>query len=145
LEQLLWWKRSVGERVGMRVLLLTVAIALAAIAATPIGLMRSGEMGAACVWLAAVVCGLPGVAAVLVQAKCRDPQLLVLHVLVGFFVRLGVPLAVCMIIYLQGGPLVEAGFAGYLLGLYLVALAAGTLLDLAQHESAGVQRLESPQ
>jgi hypothetical protein len=123
--------------------LLTLAIALAAIAVTPIGFMLSRAEGVACVWLASVICWAPGVAVLAFQDKFRDPQLMMLNVAAGFLGRLAIPLSVCMVIYLRGGPLVEAGFAVYLLGLYLVALAVGTLLDLAQHESKQLQSIES--
>jgi ABC-type anion transport system duplicated permease subunit len=138
------WKRSAQEHLRTRVLLLTGAIALAAVAATPVGFALSGRVGVVCVWLAAAVCWLPGALALAIQEKCRDPRLMLLHVLAGFIGRLAFPLAACIIVYLRGGPLVEAGFAVYLLGLYFVALAVGTLLDLSQHGSDRVQGMESP-
>jgi hypothetical protein len=142
-ERLRIWKQSAQEHLWMRIVLLTVAIALAATVAIPFAIARSGQVGALAVLLAAAVCLLPGVVVLAVQGKCRHPQLMLLHVLVGFVGRLLIPLAACMVVYLRGGPLAEAGFAVYLLGLYFVALAVGTLLDLTQHESKGLRSIES--
>jgi hypothetical protein len=121
-----------------------MAIGLAAGVAAPIAYALSGAVGLWCVLIAAAACGLPGMLVLVVQHLCRHPQLVLLHVLAGFFVRLGAPMAICMIVYLQDGPLVEAGFAGYLLGLYLVALSVGTLLDLTQQDMSRLKGVGAP-
>ena len=49
-------------------------------------------------------------------------------VLLGMFARMGIPLLVCIIVYLRGGRLAEAGFVYYLLVFYFVTLVVETVL-----------------
>jgi hypothetical protein len=57
------------------------------------------------------------------------------QVLLGMFPRMGIPLAVCMIAYLKGGALADAGFVYYILVFYFVTLVVETVLQVgAAHE-----------
>jgi hypothetical protein len=69
-------------------------------------------------------------AALLVQEVFSSPQMVLLHVAVAFLFRMGLPLALGMVVYLQKGRLAEAGFVFYLLAFYLLTLGAGTCLGL---------------
>ncbi len=111
-----------------RLLWFLLFVGLASAAGVVIGYFVSGRAGVYCALLAAAVCVAAGGASLVVRLVVVSPQLALLHVLVGFFLRMGAPLAVCMVVYWRGGPLVEAGFVFYLLGLYLIALAVGTSL-----------------
>jgi hypothetical protein len=104
-------------------------VALVAVAA-PVGYAISGRIGLVCVALAAGVCILAALLVLIIQARLPDPKWALAHVLAGFMLRMGIPLALCMMVYLRGGPLAEAGFVFYLLAFYLATLAAGTVAGL---------------
>jgi hypothetical protein len=119
-----------GRRLAARVGLFVVVMLLAAAVAAPVGWMLSGRSGLGCVIAAAGVCTLAGVAALTIHELFLQPQWLLLDVAAGFLLRMGVPLAFCMIVHLRGGALAEAGLAVYVLAFYLASLAAGTALSL---------------
>ena len=104
---------------------------LAAVVAAPLGYAISGVEGIYCVLIAAGVCGLAGFAALVSHEVFCAPHLVLFQVTAGLFLRMGVPLAVCIVVYLAKGPLVEAGFAVYLLAFYFLALVLNAALALA--------------
>ncbi len=128
--------RSLLSRLGWFV---AIMAALAAVVA-PIGYWFSGGVGLACVGTANGLCVVVGVLALMIQTRITAPHLALAHVLVGFFLRMGIPLAVCMVVYLRKSPLADAGFVFYLLVFYMAALAAGTGVMLPALESRQVKR-----
>jgi hypothetical protein len=116
-----------------------IMAALAAVAA-PFGYWFSGVVGLACVATANGVCVGVGVLALVIQARITAPHLAFAHVLVGFSLRMGIPLAVCMVVYLRKSALADAGFVFYLLVFYMAALAAGTGVMLPSLASRQVKR-----
>ncbi|MBW3599105.1 MAG: hypothetical protein KY475_17770 [Planctomycetes bacterium] len=113
-----------------RVGLFAAAMLVLAALATPVAFALSGRVGVGCVVAAAGVCTLSGIAALAIHELFHQPQWVLVDVLTGFFLRMGVPLAFCMIVYLRGGALAEAGFAIYVLAFYFGSLIAGTVLTL---------------
>jgi hypothetical protein len=103
---------------------------LAVATAAPFAWVMSGRDGVVCVLLAAAACGLSGMTVLLVQEAFSGPQMVLLHVAVAFLFRMGLPLILGMVVYLQKGRLAEAGFVFYLLAFYLLTLGAGTFLGL---------------
>jgi hypothetical protein len=69
-------------------------------------------------------------AVLLVQEVFSAPQMVLLHVMAAFLFRMGLPLILGMVVYLQKGRLAEAGFVFYLLAFYLLTLGVGTILGL---------------
>ena len=53
------------------------------------------------------------------------------------FVRMAVPLGCALVIFWSRGPLFDAGLLVYLIGFYLVALAADTWLAVVRTGAAG--------
>ena len=118
--------RGPAARVGLFVAVMLVMSAVAA----PLGFAISGRDGIGCVILAAGVCTIAGVAALLLHELFQHPRLLLADVLAGLLLRMGVPLVVCMAVHLQGGPLADAGFGIYVMAFYFGSLLVGTALTL---------------
>ncbi len=126
------WKQRLQEASPtVRALLLTAALLAAGLVLSPFGYSQAQWLGVGAVGIACGVCLLAGLSALLLQSLVRQPQLAMLQVMIGFFLRMGLPLGFCFIVYGIGGPLVDAGLVFYLMPLYLVMLAAETLLLLS--------------
>jgi len=93
----------------------------------------SGVLSAA---VAGVTCLVAGLMALLLGACCRGPNQILAQVLLAMMARMGVPLLVCVIVYVQRGRLAEAGFVYYLLAFYLVTLIVETVLQVGQRPAA---------
>jgi hypothetical protein len=82
------------------------------------------------VWLvaaaAAGICWGTGIIALATSSALGGPDMALLSMLVGLFVRMFVPLVVCAIVYARGGVLAHAGLAYYVLIFYMVSLAIET-------------------
>ena len=50
----------------------------------------------------------------------------------GFALRMGIPLALCMVMVTQGSPLLDAGLIIYIIVFYMVTLLIDTALLLAR-------------
>jgi drug/metabolite transporter (DMT)-like permease len=67
------------------------------------------------------------VSARIVGRLMRDPRDMAHRVWFGMLLRMGTPLIICMMAVIQGGRILELGFAHYLLILYPLTLAVDTL------------------
>ncbi len=121
---------EVGGRAVVRFGIFLFVMGAASVAAAVVGYRAAGRAGLECALLAAGVCVVAGGVSLVLREAVVNPRWALLHVLVGFFFRMGLPLTVCMVVYWRGGPLVEAGFVFYLLGLYLMGLMASTALGV---------------
>ena len=73
---------------------------------------------------------LAGAGALAVGNLFTGPQSVAIGALAGMLVRMAVPLVFVMIVYSQGGALVESGMVFYLLAYYLITLAAETWMSV---------------
>jgi hypothetical protein len=115
--------------------LLAGSIALAFCLAAPVALYARGWVGLGAAAAAAMLCLVPGLIALGVGELFRGPDSALFNLLAGTMIRMGVPLAACVVIYMVGGPLVDGGLAFYLLAFYPVMLLIETLLLAAQAET----------
>jgi len=103
------------------------ALFIGALLLAPIGCLVAGSLGAIAAVLAAAICAMGAVGghavALLVADSVEGPQRAMVRPVVGMLLRMGVPLAFAIVVYLQGGPLAEAGLVYYLLAFYMIALA----------------------
>lgn len=93
------------------------------------GYWAHGEIGVAAAAVAAVVCLVGGLAGWAAMIPFRGPQA-VNGVLLGMLVRMTVPLAAALLLFLRGGPLVRAGLVEMLVAYYLIALILDTVLSV---------------
>ncbi len=93
------------------------------------GYWAHGEIGVAAAAVAAVVCLVGGLAGWAAMIPFRGPQA-VNGVLLGMLVRMTVPLAAALLLFLRGGPLVRAGLVEMLVAYYLIALTLDTVLSV---------------
>ena len=123
---------SLGKRAALFVALLLIAL-------LPVGAVAyslHGSLGltaAAVAWAISVGCGL---AALIISLLLRDTPLVLYQVLIGFALRMGLPLAICMLLVTQKSPLLNAGFIIYILVFYMVTLLIDTVLLLARPRQA---------
>jgi hypothetical protein len=83
---------------------------------------------AACV--AALICWAAGLVALAVQVLFPQPQQVGNAVGLGMLMRMGICLSAGIFFTKAGGPLVEAGVLGMIVGFYLIGLLVETLLAL---------------
>lgn len=92
---------------------------------------RAGATSAAVALVTCLVSGLLALALGLVRLF-RGPNNVVPQVLLGMLPRMGIPLAVCMLVHLQGGAIADAGFVYYILAFYFVTLVVETVLQVGE-------------
>lgn len=109
---------------------LTAAVLVVYAAVSPVAGYIGGAMGMAAAAVAAGLC-LAGAGLALVVCRLfRDPKRAFQGVLIGMFLRVGVPLLAALGIQAQGGGLAAAGLFVYLLVFYPVVLIVETALSL---------------
>ena len=106
-------------------MLLAIAVSLA----VSYAIHPAGTSIAACT-LAGGVCLLAGWLALGLSEMLRRPQQVLALVVAGGIVRIGIPFAMAIAVYLWGGPLVSEGFLYYLIAFYLVTLTVEIVLIL---------------
>lgn len=79
---------------------------------------------------AGTVCLVSGLGALAVGRVFHSPQTMVHGVLLGMMIRMALPLAVCLVVYVQGGVLADHGMAFFLLGIYPLMLLVETVLSV---------------
>lgn len=108
-----------------RLAVLLSSIAAGCLVLLPLAYYWHGGIGVAAATVAAVLCALCGAAAVVLSEALRpQPKLAMYEVLTSAVLRMAIPLIVCMVIYHQGGALVEGQFVFYLLAFYALMLLA---------------------
>ena len=94
------------------------------------GMLRSGFAGALAAAAACGICLATGMSALIITAISQRLNQGVQGILGAMLVRMGIPLVTLFLLPEVGGPLVDAGIAGMLLGYYLFTLAVETWLSL---------------
>jgi hypothetical protein len=130
------WRQRVakmGATARLFVLLAAMTVLFALVA--PIAWYVAGQMGIIAATVAALACLLGGAAALVAGEFLRDEKAAAARMMVEMLLRMGLPLATCIVVFLKGRPLIDAGFAFYLLAFYLPLLTVEILLSLARVES----------
>ncbi len=99
--------------------------------------------GVAAASLAAGLCLVSAVVALVIGRMLPDPRIAATAMLLSMGVRTGIPLVAAMVVRLRFWGLVESGFVYYLVGFYLLALAVGLPLSLpvvVRRQPGGTQR-----
>lgn len=100
------------------------------LAVGPLAYRSAGLAGVAAAAIAAGACLAGAMSAAVISGWFRNPEHALYEVLFGLMFRMAVPLALCMVVMLRGGRLVEAGFPYYVLIFYLATLAISTAMSL---------------
>jgi hypothetical protein len=122
--------RPTGLAARLGCVLLAIAAAYAVMA--PLAFRFQGAPG---LWAASVatgVCLFGALAALLAADVFSGPDHALTGALAAMLVRMGVPLAFCLVVYWHGGALAEAGAIIYLLVMYMLALAVETWLAVGR-------------
>ena len=98
---------------------------------------RGGPDALTAAALSAMACGLCTAAALACAAIFRSPDMALLQMLAGMFLRMGVPLVLVLVVNHFGGRLADAGMVYYLLTFYLITLAAEIPLSLTLPQGQG--------
>ena len=119
------------------VAMLSAVLAVSYLVLAPFAYRLQGGSGLSAAAVAAVVCLVSAIGGMLLSQCLGGPNHAIAGVLSGMMLRMGLPLAVCMIVYLQSGALAEAGFVFYVLAFYLVTLAIDTWMATGRAVGAG--------
>ena len=92
------------------------------------GFRSHGTAGVVAACIAAGICWGAGLLALTLFALFRDPQQVVSAVGLSMMMRMGIPMLAGIFLTKTGGPLVEAGVFGMIVGFYLIGLLVETLL-----------------
>jgi hypothetical protein len=120
--------RGAALRVIVLTLIVLVAYPMAAAVASAAGFSSAWASAA----LAASVCWLGAVLALVLSWSLRGPHGALYAMLLGFMLRMGLPLAAIIVAVRLSPGFRETGFVGLVFGFYLLTLVAETLLALAQ-------------
>jgi len=120
------------QRLGLvaRAAVLVSAVALTYAVAAAVAWNLSGTAGLQASAVAAGVCLFGAALALVVSHRFRDPESVLYGVLFGMLLRMGIPLAFAVYIFLEGGGLAEAGVLYYFVAFYPVTLGVETVLSL---------------
>ncbi len=105
---------------------LTGAIAVSFAIVAPLSYRAHEMMGLWAAVIAAAVCLLSPLGASLATRAFATRDKALAGLLVSMFLRMGIPLAFCLVMQIQKGPLLEAGIVYCVLVFYLVVLAVET-------------------
>lgn len=134
--------RPVGLAARLGCLLLVVVVVYAIMA--PAAYYFHGAAGVWAASLSTGVCLAGSIVALLAADRFSGPDHALVGVLGAMLVRMGVPLAFCVVVYVRGGQLVAAGALIYLLVVYLATLAVETWMALGQVGHAAGQLTDAP-
>lgn len=112
-------------------LLLTMTFAVALPLFVYFGFQTHRNSGVAAAFIAAGICWGAGLLALSVFAILRDPQQVINAVGLSMMIRMGIPMLAGIFLTKTGGPLVEAGVFGMIVGFYLIGLIVETLLVIS--------------
>jgi hypothetical protein len=113
-------------------LILLGALLGSAVVVIPVAYMARERAGATSAAVALVTCLVSGLLALGLVRLFRGPNNVVPQVLLGMLPRMGIPLAVCMMVHLRGGAIADAGFVYYILAFYFVTLVVETVLQVGE-------------
>ena len=126
--------RSLGLTTRTALLGLTVAAFLVIV--LPLAWFWTGPSGLLAAPVAAGICLLGAVLALVVSHLLREPQVALYGLLFAMLFRMGVPLAFALTVHLRGGALAEAGVLYYLLVFYPITLGVETALSLPRPQAS---------
>ena len=117
-------------------LVLAVVVLAGYAVAGVVAWLLSGPWGPAAAGVAAAVCWLGAAAALEATIRVTRRQHVLAGMMVGMALRMGIPLASVIAVYLGGGPLMQAGVLYYFLFFYPLTLAVETALSLPRPADA---------
>jgi len=133
-----WLKQLGSWGLSRRLSALIVVFALAFGLLAPIAWLRYGLSGMLTLGSASLICLASGVLALIVTSTVAPPQQAAAHVVLGMFLRMGIPLMACLLVSKGYPSWVEAGFVWFLLGGFFLNLTVETFYSIGQlqHPSA---------
>lgn len=96
----------------------------------PVAWLQFDGLGLVTLGVATVVCLFTGMVALVATSTVAPPDKAGLHVLVGMAVRMVFPFAVSLLVMKRQSAWMDAGFAWFLVGAFLVNLLLDTLLSV---------------
>lgn len=119
------WKRVLAAQ-GILVAVLGTMLPLVAY----VGSRHAGPAGIIAAGVAFVVCWTPNAASLAIMNLLRDPQQSATAILLSILLRMGLPVALAIMLYQTRHWLLDAGALQMVLAFYLVALIVDTALSL---------------
>ncbi len=114
--------------VAKRAAVLIASLVLVSLLVGPLSFYFDGVNGLVASGAGMTICLVCGLLALVVAEQFRKPEHVLQQVLITMGLRMGIPLGLCMVVYIQRGPLAEAGMVYYLLVFYLVTLLVETMM-----------------
>jgi hypothetical protein len=109
---------------------LIAAVLVAYVFAAPVAWLISGPFGSLASGVAAGLCLVAALAALVVNFFFRSPALALHNMLSGMILRMGIPLALGMVLHSKVELLATHGMLYYMIGFYFVSLAVEIALTL---------------
>ena len=120
-----------------------VPLALCFAVVAPTAYLYQGLTGVFAAGVAALVCAVASGGAAVAASRLSAGGQPIAGTLLAMILRMTLPLAFCVVLAVQRGPLVDAGIMLYLVGFYMVALAADSWHSIGRIRSAVPRPRES--
>jgi len=127
------WIQQLGSwGLSRRLSALIVAFALVFGLLAPLAWLRYGLSGMLTLGTASLICLVSGILALIVTSTVAPPQQAAAHVASGMLLRMGVPLAACLLVSKSYPAWAEAGFVWFLLAGFFLNLTVETFFSIGQ-------------
>ena len=117
-----WLQTLTGRITFLLIINLTLMLAL-----LPIGLQADGSEGVFVVLIAFGICLLANLPSLFLTNHFRSPQSAIFQMALSWGFRMGLPLAVCVVVTYQQNWLFDAGLVYYLMAFYFVMMIQETV------------------
>ena len=117
-----WLQTLTGRITFLLIINLTLMLAL-----LPIGLQADGSEGVFVVIMAFGICLLANLPSLFFTNHFRSPQAAIFQMALSWGFRMGLPLAVCVVVTYQQNWLFDAGLVYYLMAFYFVMMIQETV------------------
>jgi len=115
-----------------RSLLLIATACLISALLVPVAYSQHGVDGVKACVIAGSICLFGGLSAMTVSDTLPGPDLAIANLLFTIFLRLGIPIGICVFVFAMGDRLVDAGLVYYLIVFYPVLLLLETAFSVGQ-------------
>lgn len=139
-----WLIQLGGWSLPLRVLALVSLFALYFGLLSPVAWLQYGADGLLTLGVATFVCLLTGLVALIMTATVAPPEKAGLHVLLGMAIRMAFPFAICLLVMKKQPSWMDAGFAWFLVGAFLLNLLMDTLLSVGHLQGLPTTQRSKP-
>jgi len=127
-----WINRIGSWKFPTRAAFLSALYAVYLLVISPIAWLLDGVAGLTALGFATFVCFVAGLLALVATPGMVPADRPAVHAVLGMGLRMSLPLVVCLMVTQREPGMVDAGFAWYLVGAFMIGLLIETAMSLGQ-------------